>query len=72
MPAPQIVPLPPGITLAAGYTLRLTAVDPQTNATVAGVVISGASIDVDPVVDTSPVIPPSPVSGAYTSGSMAA
>lgn len=66
MPAPQIVPLPPGITLAAGYTLRLTAVDPQTNATVAGVTISGASIDVDPSSNDviGPITVPNPT-GAY-------
>ena len=48
MAAPQIVALPPFITLGPGYTVRVTAVDALTNATVSGVVVSGVSIDVNP------------------------
>lgn len=51
MAAPQIVALPPFITLGPGYTVRVTAVDALTNATVSGVVVSGVSIDVNPSAD---------------------
>ena len=54
MAAPQIVSLPPFFTLASGMIVRVTAVDPATNATVAGVSISGVSIDVDTPDPTPP------------------
>ena len=49
MPVPQIAPLPPFFELSDGMVIRVTAVDAATNATVSGVVISGVSIDVDPI-----------------------
>ena len=72
MAAPQIVSLPEFFTLASGMTVRLTAVNASTGALVSGVVISGVSIDVDTATDFSPTSPPSPILGAYTSGSVAA
>lgn len=44
MPAPQIVPLTPGITVESGYTIRLTALDPTTGSVVSGVEISASAI----------------------------
>lgn len=44
MPAPLMVPLTPGLSLAAGYTLRLTALDPTTGDVVSGVNVSAAAI----------------------------
>ena len=71
MAAPQIISLPPFFTLASGMVVRVTAVDPATNATVAGVSISGVSIDVDtpdqPGIDPGFVALPS-----YTQGDVAA
>ena len=49
MAAPQIAPLPPFFDMSDGMVIRVTAVDAATNATVSGVVISGVSIDVDPI-----------------------
>jgi len=48
--------LPPFFTLSSGYVVRLTALDATTGNVVAGVVVSGASIDVDPG-DTTPEEP---------------
>ena len=50
MAAPVIASLPEFFTLASGMKIRLTALDPTTGNLVAGVVISGVSIDVDPQV----------------------
>lgn len=72
MAAPVIASLPEFFTLASGMKIRLTALDPTTGNLVAGVVISGVSIDVDPATDFTQEFPPSPVLGAYTSGSVAA
>ena len=49
MAAPQIAPLPPFFDMSDGMVIKVTAVDAATNATVSGVVISGVSIDVDPI-----------------------
>lgn len=42
MPTPLIVPLTPGITVEANYTLRLVALDPTAGTAVSGVVITQA------------------------------
>lgn len=47
MAAPMIAPLPPGIVLSGDYTVRFTALDPTTGATVSGVTVSGATIQLD-------------------------
>lgn len=47
MPAPQNAGLPAFFTLANGYTLRITALDPATGDENTDVVISNASIAVD-------------------------
>lgn len=46
MAQPLIVPLPPGLDLWGGCTIRVTALDPDTGATVAGVRVSNISLDV--------------------------
>ena len=63
MAAPQIIPLPPNFELSDGMQIRITAVDAATNATVAGVTVSGISIDVDPVLTAaeSELAVPSPL-----------
>lgn len=48
MAAPMIARLPPFFEMQDGMQIVLTALDPTTGATVAGVVISDVSIDVDP------------------------
>lgn len=55
MAIPQIAPLPPYFTLAPGYQVVVTAISATTGAEVAGVVISGVSIDVDRDTFTEPV-----------------
>lgn len=47
MPAPQNAGLPAFFTLANGYTLRITALDPTTGVENTDVVISNASLAVD-------------------------
>jgi len=47
MPAPQDAAMPPDLDLDAGYTLRLTAVDPGTGALVAGVNVTSATLTVE-------------------------
>lgn len=47
MAAPVNAPLPLGVELYDGYTLRLTALSPTTGALVNGVTISGATIQAD-------------------------
>jgi hypothetical protein len=42
---PLIVTLPPGLDLWPGCIIRVTAVDPATGATVAGVRVSNISIE---------------------------
>lgn len=50
MAAPVLAPMPDGLNLGSGYTLRVTALDPTTGNLVAGVnvgleVITGTSAD---------------------------
>jgi hypothetical protein len=50
MAAPVLAPMPDGLVLGSGYTLRVTALDPTTGNLVAGVnvgleVITGTSSD---------------------------
>ena len=71
MPQPMIVSLPEFFDLSDGMQVVVTAVDPTTNATVAGVTISGVSLSVDPApADAGDVkftaLPP------YTQGDLAA
>lgn len=47
MAKPLIVPLPPGLVLWGGCTIRVTAVDPDTGATIAGVRVSNVTIEAD-------------------------
>ena len=70
MPAPQIASLPEFFTLDSGKVIRLTAIDPATGALVNGVTISEVKIDVDPDTDTKLTPPPSPLTGAYTTGEL--
>lgn len=56
MAAPMVVAIPLGLDLADGYTIRFTAVDAATGLVVPNVVISGATVQYDPVP-----IPPDPV-----------
>jgi hypothetical protein len=44
---PLIVPLPPNLHLWGGCTVRVTAVDPDTGAGVAGVQVSNVTLEVD-------------------------
>jgi hypothetical protein len=46
MSAPHIVALPPDVDLDGGSIIRVTAIDPTTGNTVAGVRISDVSIQV--------------------------
>ncbi len=46
MAAPDLAPMPPGLELVDGYTVRLTAISPTTGNTVANVVISAATLQV--------------------------
>lgn len=43
----MIAPLAPGITLQPGYVVRVVALDPTTGDPVAGVEVSGVSMQVD-------------------------
>lgn len=47
MAKPLIVTLPPGVIVSGGWTIRVTALNPDTGATVAGVVVSNVSLDVE-------------------------
>ena len=47
MAQPLIVPLPPNIVLWSDCQIRVTAVNPTTGATVAGVNVSNLSLEVD-------------------------
>ena len=62
--------LPAFFVLSAGMVVRMTAIDPVTGAVVAGVVVSNASIDVDEESTSVALPPPSPVTGAYTTGGL--
>jgi len=59
MSQPLIVPLPPGLDLEAGCTIRVTAVDPTTGAGVAGVTVKNMMIEADQLKGTKEdLIPP--------------
>lgn len=47
MAQPLIVPLPPNLELWGGCTIRVTALDPTTGATVAGVRVSNIALEVE-------------------------
>ena len=53
MTAPSDASLPPFFDLSDGMQVKVTAVDATTGATVAGVVVSGVSLSVDPAVTAS-------------------
>lgn len=58
MAAPLIAPLPPDVRMVADARVRLTALDPTTGATVAGVTISAATLQVDTLSDAGALIEP--------------
>jgi hypothetical protein len=63
----MVVGLPPYVSLGNNYTIQITAADPATGNTQGGIVISSASLSVDPGGPSAPNLPPpSPVTGAYT------
>jgi hypothetical protein len=47
MSQPLIVPLPPGLVLWGGCTIRVTALDPTTGNEVAGVRVANVTIEAD-------------------------
>jgi hypothetical protein len=47
MSKPLTVSLPPDLDLSAGYTIRVTALDANTGAEVAGVIVSDIAFEVD-------------------------
>ena len=47
MAQPLTVAFPPGLVLWAGCTIRVTALDPATGNTVAGVTVSNVSLECD-------------------------
>jgi hypothetical protein len=49
MAQPLIVPLPPGLDLGGGTEIRVTALDPTTGNTVAGVNVSNVTLEVDEI-----------------------
>lgn len=49
MAAPVTAPLPPGLDLQGGYTIKFVALDPTTGAAVSGVNVSAGSLLVDNV-----------------------
>jgi predicted acyltransferase len=67
MAAPELASLPPFFTLTKGQTVRFTALDAASGATVAGVVISNMSISVDQE-DTALGGNPVPLFPAYLPG----
>ena len=71
MAAPVIASLPEFFTLASGMKIRLTALDPTTGNLVAGVVISGVSIDVTPQDIPAP-LPDLAFSPMFSQGDVAA
>ena len=50
MPEPLTVALPPGFDLDETYQIRVTALDPTTGATVAGVNVGDVTLMVDNIV----------------------
>jgi hypothetical protein len=71
MAAPMQVSLPPFFSFEKGMTIRLTALDATTGDPVTGVVVSGASLDVD-TDDDVPVVPPAQPGTAFAFGDVAA
>ena len=64
MPKNLVVPLTPGLILEGNYTLRLTALDPTTGNTVAGVKITNGALlatDFGPTTDQQPTQPLGPI-----------
>ena len=47
MAEPLVVALPPNLELAGGYSVRVTALNPATGATVAGVNVSNVTLQVE-------------------------
>ena len=59
------------IDLPGGSTIKLEALDPTTNAPVAGVKVNNttiSAIDLSDTAEETPPPPPSPIKGAYTTG----
>lgn len=57
MPIPLIAGLPPDLVLSAGYTFRVTALDPVTGNTMGGVTVKNISIFVSDIGGTLDAIP---------------
>ena len=53
MAQPLTVALPPNLVLWAGCTIRVTALDPTTGNTVAGVTVSDVSLECDQLSGTT-------------------
>jgi len=53
MPIPIQAPLPPDFQLSDGMRIVITGIDATTGLTVAGVVVSNVSLDVDPAGATT-------------------
>lgn len=49
MSQPLIANMPAELDLGGGWVLRLTAVNPSTNATITGVKVSNVALTVDPI-----------------------
>lgn len=47
MPKPLLAPMPLGLELYDGYTIRVTAADPTTGNPVAGVIVDEVTIQVE-------------------------
>lgn len=59
MAAPLDAPIPPGLALSGGYTIRFTALDPTSGDEVTDVVISGATVQYEVVAGSTSVDLPS-------------
>lgn len=46
MPIPLTAPMPPGLDLRDGWTIRFNALDPDTGAEVSGVSVNNASLTI--------------------------
>lgn len=53
-----VVGLPPGLVIGGGYKISVTALDPATGATVAGVKISDVTLEVDALNVIAEKLPP--------------
>lgn len=56
MAAPVDVPIPLGLVLGGGYTVRFTALDATTGNVVSNVIVSDASVQYDQVPQATPTI----------------